>query len=171
VKPLRDPRFRGSVRPVRKPYAAPGPALATVRRMAVVDVVIVSYNSRERVGPLVRRLAAAAELHVVVVDNASSDGSLDALEGLDATAVALDRNYGFAYGCNRGIERGGAPYVLLLNPDTQADRDSVLGLATALERRAEAGAVAPRIVDSRGRRSRGRSFSIASSRGRRGSTR
>jgi N-acetylglucosaminyl-diphospho-decaprenol L-rhamnosyltransferase len=122
-----------------------------VDQEALVDVVIVSYNSRERLRPLVEPLVGSDALHVVVVDNASTDDSLTALEGLPATALGLDRNHGFAYGCNRGIEQGTAPYVLLLNPDTRTDPATLLGLVAALERNPRAGAVSPRIVDSEGR--------------------
>jgi GT2 family glycosyltransferase len=116
-----------------------------------IDVIIVSYNSRERIRPLLEQLAPSHALNVTIVDNASSDGTLAAIEDLPVSCVALERNYGFAYGCNRGIERGTAPYVLLINPDTRTDETALLELAATLAADASAGAVAPRIVDAHGR--------------------
>jgi N-acetylglucosaminyl-diphospho-decaprenol L-rhamnosyltransferase len=115
-----------------------------------VDVVVVSYNSSEHLRRCVEALAEAAEVTVIVVDNSSSDGSLDTLAGLDVTKVALDYNAGFAHGCNVGAASGRAPYVLLLNPDAVLDERSLRRLVRALEENADAGAVAPRIVAASG---------------------
>ena len=94
-------------------------------------------------------MARDPSLHVVVVDNASSDESVSVASGLPVAVVALDENLGFAGGCNVGWRAGGAPYVLFLNPDAQMSANGVLRLVDALERTA-AGAVAPRIVDDSG---------------------
>jgi N-acetylglucosaminyl-diphospho-decaprenol L-rhamnosyltransferase len=120
------------------------------RRMASVDVVIVSYNSRDRLRTCVEPLLEAAGVHVIVVDNASPDGSLEAVEGLPLTAIQLAHNGGFAHGVNAGWRAGSAPYVLLLNPDARIDERSLGALVHALEEAPERGAVAPLIVDSDG---------------------
>lgn len=119
--------------------------------MPFVDVVVVSYNSRAHLRGCVEPLAALNGMRAIVVDNASSDGSLDALAGLDVTAIALRENRGFAAGCNAGWRAGSAPYVLFLNPDARIDDVAVLRLAGVLEREPSAGAAAPRILDADGR--------------------
>ena len=66
------------------------------------------YNSRddsECIEPLTRE----DSVHVIVVDNASSDGSLAALAGLPATMLPMTENGGFAHGCNAGLERRASP--------------------------------------------------------------
>ncbi|HEX2084896.1 MAG TPA: glycosyltransferase family 2 protein [Solirubrobacteraceae bacterium] len=89
-----------------------------------VATVIVAHDSA---GDLPRTLAALrAQLRdgdeVVVVDNASSDGSADvardALGGAGAV-VETGANLGFAAGCHVGVRATGAPLVLLLNPDCE----------------------------------------------------
>lgn len=114
---------------------------------ASVDIVIVSYNSRDRLRAAVEHLVDVPGMRVFVVDNASIDGSLSAIEDLPATTFALERNGGFAHGCNVGWRAGAAPYVLFLNPDARIDATSLAKLAEFLESTGSAGAVAPRIVD------------------------
>jgi GT2 family glycosyltransferase len=115
-----------------------------------VDVVVVSFNSRAELPRCVAPLTGHSDVHVTVVDNASSDGSLDALDGFDLDAVALGENRGFAAGCNVGWSRGTAPYVLFLNPDAQISVESVRRLADVLDD-PSVGAAGPRIVDEDGR--------------------
>ena len=115
-----------------------------------VDVVVVSYNSRDCLRDCVEPLAREDGVHVIVVDNASPDGSLDVVRDLPVTALQLESNGGFAHGVNAGWRAGSAPYVLLLNPDTRLDGRSLATLVDVLEADAGAGAVAPRIVDGDG---------------------
>src|SRR4051794_7536093 len=115
-----------------------------------VDVVVVSYNSRDRLRACVEALAAAPSVHVVVVDNASSDGSLDAVCDLPVTAIQTGTNGGFAYGCNVGTRAGSSPYVLLLNPDTALPPAALDALVAVLGADPRVGAVAPRIVGDDG---------------------
>jgi hypothetical protein len=89
-------------------------------------------------------------LHVIVVDNASSDDSLGSVRDLPAELVALDENGGFAHGCNEGWRRGGAPYVLFLNPDARIEPAGLARLVKVLEGNERAGLVAPRLVNDHG---------------------
>jgi N-acetylglucosaminyl-diphospho-decaprenol L-rhamnosyltransferase len=116
----------------------------------VVDVVIVSYNSRDRLRACVEPLLAAPSTNVIVVDNASPDASLDAVRDLPLTAIQLPHNGGFAHGVNAGWRAGFSPYVLLLNPDARIDGSSIEVLVLALEQDPGLGAAAPRIVDEDG---------------------
>lgn len=118
--------------------------------MTVVDVVVVSYNSRERIRACVEPLSRLDDVEVVVVDNASADGTLESVADLAIRAIPLSANTGFAHGCNVGIAAGEAPYVLLLNPDAEIGDDSIRELVRVLEEEPDTGAVAPRIVDGEG---------------------
>lgn len=112
-----------------------------------VDVVVVSYNSRELLRECVEPLAADPQLQVVIVDNASPDRSLEAVDGLDVMAVAGDSNVGFARACNQGWRLTSAPHVLFLNPDARIAPDAVRRLAATLEREERVAIAGPRIVD------------------------
>jgi len=119
-------------------------------REAVVDVVVVSYNSRGHLRACVAPLAGRDDIRVLVVDNASADGSLESIEDLELTRIQLETNGGFAHGCNTGWRRGGAPFVLFLNPDSVVGPEAVRGLAAVLEADDSVGAVAPRILEADG---------------------
>ena len=118
--------------------------------MALVDVVVVSYNSRSSLRKCVEPLAGLDDIRVIVVDNASPDDGLAAVSDLDVTSLALGENRGFAGGCNAGWRAGESTFVLLVNPDAQIDAASVRALAQRLEARPEAAAVAPRIENGEG---------------------
>ena len=118
--------------------------------MATVDVVVVSYNSRDHLRACVQPLVALADVNVIVVDNASPDDSLETIRDLPAQTIALDHNGGFAHGCNAGWRAGEAPYVLFLNPDARIDRASLDELVRLLEGSPEVGAVAPCVVHDDG---------------------
>jgi N-acetylglucosaminyl-diphospho-decaprenol L-rhamnosyltransferase len=124
--------------------------MSATRGEATVDVVVVSFNSREHLRACVEPLAGLDDIHVIVVDNASTDGSLEAIDDLEVTTVQLDMNGGFAHGCNAGWRRGGAPLVLFLNPDSVVNPAAVRGLAAVLEGNESIGAVAPRILEADG---------------------
>ena len=100
---------------------APGPS---------VDIVIVNWNSRSLLRECLAALdqsTIATRLKVVIVDNASTDGSAD---GLATDRVHLDivlntENRGFAAGCNQGAKAGSAAILLFLNPDVRVRSDTV----------------------------------------------
>jgi N-acetylglucosaminyl-diphospho-decaprenol L-rhamnosyltransferase len=120
--------------------------------MAIVDVVVVSYNSRRHLRACIEELVQVDDVRVIVIDNNSSDGSLESLADLSRVrTVALEQNDGFASGCNAGWQIGDAPYVLFLNPDARIEWESVLHLAKILAHNERVGAVAPKITESDGR--------------------
>ena len=114
-----------------------------------VAVVVVSYNSVDRLRACVEPLAGDPRIEIAVVDNASIDGSESAVADLGLQVVALEQNLGFGGGCNVGWRATAAPNVLFLNPDARITPDDVLALAAALDRTG-AGAAAPRILDESG---------------------
>jgi N-acetylglucosaminyl-diphospho-decaprenol L-rhamnosyltransferase len=115
-----------------------------------VDVVIVSYNSQDTLRTCVEPLAGRDDVSVVVVDNASSDRSLEVVADLPVTTIASERNGGFAVGCNRGLAAGGAPFVLFLNPDAQIREDALRRMADVLDAEPDVGIVGPRVIGANG---------------------
>jgi GT2 family glycosyltransferase len=84
--------------------------------MRSVGIVIVTYNSTPDIGPcLEAALATGAE--IVVVDNASEDGTGSEVERRNVRLITNASNAGFAAAANQGIRALHAPLVLLLNPD------------------------------------------------------
>jgi N-acetylglucosaminyl-diphospho-decaprenol L-rhamnosyltransferase len=118
--------------------------------MALVDAVVVSYNSRGELRECIEPLSRIDWVDPFVVDNASSDDSLAAVAGLRVRTVQNEENVGFARGSNIGWRKGSAPYVLFLNPDASIDEASLRRLADTLEHDEQAGIAAPRILDDDG---------------------
>jgi GT2 family glycosyltransferase len=88
-----------------------------------VTIVIVTYQSRDDIERCLRSVRTHTTIghRIVVVDNASADGTADLVEQQfpDVELIRSDTNLGFAAGVNLGASGAGTPYVLLLNPDTE----------------------------------------------------
>ena len=126
---------------------------------AAITAVIVNYNAGETLGAVVGSLTAEREVaRVIVVDNASSDGSLERLAGAASAHVELIRNtsnLGFAAGCNRGAAVADTPYLLFINPDCRVETGALPRLLTVLQSRNDAAMAGPLILGSDGREQRG----------------
>src|SRR4051794_8935024 len=90
--------------------------------MPRVAIVIVTYNSAAEIGPCLEALRDLEDIEIVVVDNASSDGTIAELQRHRVTVIVNSQNKGFAAAVNQGVNATGAPFVLLLNPDAQLQR-------------------------------------------------
>ena len=97
-----------------------------------VDIIIVNWNAGQQLCVCLESIMAANtegfELRrVVVVDNASTDRSLDGLEhlSLPLTIIRNATNRGFSAACNQGAKGSDADYLLFLNPDTRLFSDSL----------------------------------------------
>ena len=87
-----------------------------------VSIVIVSWNTRDILLDCLRsiREQTAASHEVIVVDNASADGTVEAIRDSypDTRIIANETNRGFAAANNQGAEIASGEFLLLLNPDT-----------------------------------------------------
>jgi len=117
-----------------------------------ISAVIVNYNA----GPLLRDcvnslLACPLDVEVIVVDNASHDGSLDALAGLAPVhIIGNPTNVGFAAACNIGMQAALAPYVLFLNPDCSFQPGAIAALLRVLQSDERVGMVGGLLVNDDG---------------------
>lgn len=110
-----------------------------------VAAVVLSWNGREETLACLRSLEGEG-VDVIVVDNASEDGSAEAVAGLGVELIRNDRNVGYAGGMNVGIRAAfarGADAVLLLNNDVEVEPGAVAVLSAAAE---GVGAVCPLIT-------------------------
>jgi GT2 family glycosyltransferase len=122
---------------------------------ADVAVLLVTYNNRAHIDALVddlRREARTLALRVIVADNSSADGTLEAAgRHHDVIAVATGGNLGYAGGLNVAMRHlGDAESVLVLNPDLRVDEGAVGALLRRLRGDRNAGAVVPLIRDEAG---------------------
>lgn len=117
-----------------------------------VRAVVVSYNTRELTLRCVRALRGARleNLEVCVVDNASQDGSVQALRGINPAVevIALRQNMGFGAANNLGVGRSNAPFFALVNSDAFVSEDTLAVLRAYLERHPRVGIVGPRLLNA-----------------------
>lgn len=116
-----------------------------------IDAVVVTYNSGDTIRACVAPLLDLVDVRVTVVDNASDDGTLEAVCGLAVRAVRSGRNAGFGAGCNLGARTGDAPLLLLLNPDATIAPADLTRLVAVLDAEPDVGLVGPRLLDGDGK--------------------
>ena len=103
--------------------------------MREVSIVIPNYNGKHFLENCLKSVfeQTIKDQEVIVVDNGSTDGSLEYLETCPGVRVlALDKNYGFCRAVNEGIKAAESDYVILLNNDTEVDKDFASELLNAI---------------------------------------
>ena len=119
----------------------------------VLSIIIVNWNVRELIRACLRSvrremLLAADQYELIVLDNASHDGSVAMLraEFADIRLIESTVNLGFGAGCNRAFKQARGRFILLLNPDTEVVDHAIDGLLDLMRSRARLGIVGPRLV-------------------------
>jgi GT2 family glycosyltransferase len=123
--------------------------------MTDLDIIIVSHNTRGDLDRCLRSVHASqprVPIHVVVVDNASGDGSVEMVRAAWPAVRVIEAgdNLGFARANNIGIRATSSPLVLLLNSDTLVPSGAIDALVADLLGHPEVAVVGPRIVDATG---------------------
>jgi N-acetylglucosaminyl-diphospho-decaprenol L-rhamnosyltransferase len=121
----------------------------------VLSVIIVNYRVRyflELCLYSVSRALADIEAEIIVVDNHSDDGSVEALKSLFPSVqfIVNQENAGFAAANNQGLRRAGGEYILFLNPDTVLPEDYVRICLDFLRDKPNAGGLGVRMIDGNG---------------------
>ncbi len=139
------------------PAAPPALAPASGSEAAVVDVsvVIVTYNVREFLDQALRSVESASAgltVETFVVDNDSADGTAAhvAERFPDVRLIANEENVGFAVANNQALREAAGRYVLVLNPDTILQEDTLRELVAFMDAHPDAGAAGCRILNPDG---------------------
>jgi GT2 family glycosyltransferase len=122
----------------------------------IVSIVIVSWNARDYLLQCLESLTPAAcryPMEIIVVDNASSDGSAELVENNfpKARLIRNPANLGFAKANNLGIAAGVGRYVCLINSDVKVLPDCISRLVDYCEQNPDVGMVGPRIIGGDGK--------------------
>ena len=129
-----------------------------------VSIVIVNYNVKDFLHQCLTSIEKAKHqlaLEVFVVDNASSDGSIDFLEPLfpDFIFIRSKENSGFAIANNIAIRQAKGKHLLILNPDTILAEDTLIEMINYMEQNPEVGIAGCKVLNADG------SFQLACRRG------
>lgn len=117
-----------------------------------MTIVIVSFNTREillRCLGTIKKHTQEVSYEVIVVDNASEDGTVDAIVELfpDVQVIANKENRGFSAANNQGIEASRGRKIALLNPDTLLTENSFKKIVDFMERHPDYSILGAGIVD------------------------
>ncbi len=121
----------------------------------LVSVVIPLYNGRDVIIEGLDSVFSSETKHnleVIVVDDSSRDDSVELVlaKNYDINLLKNDGNYGYAYTVNRGIIASHGDAILLLNQDTELDKDAIQILASKLFENGQTGIVAPKLLNPDG---------------------
>ncbi|MCP4090344.1 MAG: glycosyltransferase family 2 protein [Gammaproteobacteria bacterium] len=114
-----------------------------------ISTIIVNYNAGAFIADCIDSLLKSRlEVEIIVVDNASTDGSLDALQGLpNVRLISNTENIGFSAACNIGVRAATSEFLLFLNPDCSFIRGTLVDLLDALKEDDHVGMVGGRLTN------------------------
>jgi GT2 family glycosyltransferase len=120
-----------------------------------LSIVIVNWNTRELLADCLRSVyetAGSLRFEIFVVDNASTDGSVEMVHDQFSTVHLLENqeNVGFARANNQAVCHCSGRYVLLLNSDTEVYADALDSMVQFMESHAQAGGCGPRLLNTDG---------------------
>jgi hypothetical protein len=124
--------------------------------MPQASLIIVNYNGREYIIDCLRALEGQLfkEFEIILIDNGSSDGSLDKIRNYSEETplapvirfIALDKNLGFAGGVSEGLKHPNGEYIALLNGDTDPDKKWLEELVMNMDNNPEVGICASKLI-------------------------
>ena len=129
--------------------------------MVDLSIVILSWNVRDLLRQCLESMASGRPLsanhpplttEIIVVDNASSDGSVEMVraEFPEVRLIANQTNRGYTGGNNDGIAAATGRYVMILNPDTRVLNDALAAMVAYADAHPDVGIVGPQLLNSDG---------------------
>ena len=121
-----------------------------------LSIVIVNYNSKlltELCLASVNKATTGIDDEIIVIDNASIDGSKEYLSSKFSSVKFIfnTENFGFSKACNQGFKISSGKYILFLNPDSVLSENSLTDCIKFFESLADAGAVGVRMTNGDGK--------------------
>lgn len=118
--------------------------------MPMVSIIIVNYNTKDYLCEALRSIYTYStdDIEVIVVDNASHDGSADAVKQSfpQVNLIESERNLGFGLANNLAVSQAAAPYVMLFNSDAYLTMDTVNIMTSYLNDHTDVSCVCPRVI-------------------------
>ncbi len=124
-----------------------------------LSIIIVNYNTSELLHKCLNKVYKSLsfgkiekESEVIVVDNASSDDSVPMAEKNFPEVIIIknSKNLGFAKANNQALRQARGKYILLLNSDTEIDKDALTGLLDEIKKKQGVGVVGGKLLNPDG---------------------
>jgi len=121
-----------------------------MKDLPLISTIILNWNGRELLAPCIRSVKEQTypNMEIILVDNASTDGSVEFMKNLfaDLRVIVNPKNLGYGGGNNRGMGETGGEYIFILNSDTEIQEDCVQLLWKAIQRNDTIGVTTPKIL-------------------------
>jgi len=120
-----------------------------------LSIIIVSWKVKNLLRLCLQSLqnnSAGLKLEIIVIDNASADGTVEMLaaEFPAARLIINQDNRGFAAACNQGLNLANGKYILLLNPDCEVTANALAEMITYLANHPDTAIVGPQLLNADG---------------------
>jgi GT2 family glycosyltransferase len=119
-----------------------------------ISVIVINWNSGiltiKALQPFLKNSSNSFDCQIIVVDNCSSDDSIQLLQQCPIKLIANSVNRGFGRACNQAMEVAKGDYVLLLNPDTVSELEVLEHLFNFLEKQPAYGVAGPKQITDDG---------------------
>jgi GT2 family glycosyltransferase len=122
-----------------------------------ISIIIVNYNTKDLTLDCIDSILSEGSLlkkEIIVVDNNSTDGSIDSLSKLQNNSVIHlirnSQNLGFAKANNQGIKIAKSPYIFLLNSDTKVKKYAIEKLVSYAKKHEDVGAIGSKLLNPDG---------------------
>lgn len=122
--------------------------------MKTLSIIIVNYNTAGLLRECIKSIVKTTErlttpsTEIIIVDNGSTDSFASSINRLDNIIfIKNQENRGFAKATNQGIRKARGKYILLLNPDTIVQDNTLLSLTSFAQSRPDVGVVGPRLFN------------------------
>ncbi|MCF6263973.1 MAG: glycosyltransferase family 2 protein [Xanthomonadales bacterium] len=126
----------------------------TVWHNPKITAIVVNYNSGLWLARCLTALRKSPVDQVIVIDNGSSDQSMDCMQAKNYANISLvinPHNPGYASACNQGLEMATGEFVLFMNPDCELLDNALKSLTTALQDNSQAILAGPWIINQQGK--------------------
>ena len=116
-----------------------------------ISIIIVSWKVRELLKKCLESIRSSQgdfNLEIFVVDNGSDDGTIEMIKRdfPDVRLIASDKNLGFAKANNLALKRASGEFILLLNPDTEINRNSLSKPIEFIKNHQQCGVLGPKML-------------------------
>lgn len=121
-----------------------------MKHLPLISTIILNWNGKEYLYPCLQSVKGQTypNIEMILVDNASTDGSVDDIKNLfpDVRLIINPKNMGYGGGNNRGISEARGSYLFVLNSDTEIEKGCVEALWRCIETGLRIGVTTPKIV-------------------------
>jgi GT2 family glycosyltransferase len=123
--------------------------------MPELSFVIPSWNAKKYLKRCIESIiinSGTYDREIIVVDNASTDGSVELIEKQfnNVKLISNDVNLGFARACNIGLTKSRGRYIILMNSDVEITKDSIERMVSFIDRHSDIGMLGPKIIGPNG---------------------